>query len=143
MSWIATAVPAGAFALAWSCVQNVLPTPVSTYWAMRDCPAAGVRAMALSQSLPTAHTQAPVVGVVTATVGGPLAPLVALVLGVVLVAPSNAASVMLPAKPVASGVAVTRTLLSRDAAQAVHTSAVPACASDRTASVHVRPPPAM
>ena len=141
VSWIETVPPAEVFPRAWRWVQKVLPTLVSMYWATSDCPGAGTRATAPSQSFPTAQTHAPVVEVVMFTVGSPLAPLAPRTLDVEDFAPLNAASVMLPAKPGAWGTAVTLTLLNGDGAYAVHTSAAPAWVFDITARDQVSPPP--
>src|SRR5579862_3530781 len=141
MSWITTGAPAVAFAVVVSCVQNVLPICESTNCETRDCPGAGVRGTPLSQSLPVAQTQPPVIDGVNDTVGEPPGPLADRTLEMVLLAPLKAASVMLPSKPRTSRDANTLRWLTADADQASHTSAVPARALDLTARVQVRPPP--
>lgn len=57
------------------CVQKVLPTEVSTHWWTRTWFVPTVRAIPLSQSLPTPKTSEPCCVVFSETGGAPLAPL--------------------------------------------------------------------
>lgn|SRR5512146_1467822 len=106
-----------------------------------------VRAVALSQSLPTPKTQELFRVVTKLAEGAPEAALIAAVAPIApepplpeVSAPWKATTVMLVAADWAS-VAVTLALVSGEPAKARQTSAVPNCALERATNDHVRPPP--
>src|SRR5512146_281227 len=109
------------------CTQNVSPTLESTRWCTSTCPLTGVRATALSQSLPTANTQLPAATLAIATSGAPvdaLAPAEAPMPDVLV----NATTVSDPWYFVLLGVDVTVTLVSVPGALAYQISEVPSWA---------------
>jgi hypothetical protein len=96
VSLIVTDEFAALAATVWRCTQYVSPTR-ARYWSTTVWFAAGVRATALSQSSPTAHTQDPGCVVVIAADGAPLAPLAPPTAPLMVVlAPLNAPTTMLP-----------------------------------------------
>lgn len=113
------------------------------------CPAGTVRAMALSQSLPTPKTQELATVVVRLAEG---APEDALALAVAPMAPDPPVPLLLApvkvttvidAATLTESVAFTETLLSTEGANARHTSAVPSWVFVRRTSVQVRLAPVM
>ena len=74
VSSIVTRSPAAALVPTVPCTQQVSPSVESIHWSMSDCPVPGVRAMALSQSCPTAKESEPAAWVVIVTLGAPVDP---------------------------------------------------------------------
>ena len=96
VSFSVTAVPGSGVAAFCRCTQKVSPTE-ARYSSAFVCPPPTVRAVALSQSLPTPQTQEPARVVVTVTVGAPVAALApALATGAVRSAPARATMVIEP-----------------------------------------------
>ena len=97
VSFRVTAVPGSGVAAFWRCTHSVSPTE-ARYSSTFVCPLPTVRAVALSQSLPTPQTQEPARVVVSVTVGAPVAALApALATGALRSAPLKATTVIEPA----------------------------------------------
>src|SRR5262245_34826616 len=105
------------------------------------CPLPTVRAVASSQSLPTAHTSEPALVVVRFTFGAPLAPFALATAPIVVLAPLKAVTVIEPTYDPLLRVAVTARFDTMFEAAAVQISDVPARVLVRWRNVQVSPPP--
>src|SRR5579864_2257713 len=133
-------VPAAVLGAAVDCTQKVLPVEVSRCWCTRTWPLTGVRAIALSQSLPTAYTHDPTPALGTLRSGAPLAALDAAV-APIPAALMNATMVSESSNPPADGVAFTVCEVIVPLARAHQISESPDCVLLRLARVQVRPAP--
>src|ERR687888_390171 len=141
-----TSVPESGVGDIMLCTQYVSPM-VARYWNTRLWFEGTVRAMALSQSLPTPKIQELLRVVVRLAVGAPEA---TLPLAVAPMAPEPPApevstpvkvTTVIDAATLVDSVAATEALLNTVGAKARQISAVPACVLVRRTSAHVSPPP--
>src|SRR5262245_59910148 len=135
-----TAVPTPRLGAVVRSDQNVSPTAESTHWCTSCWFDASVRAVALSQSLPTACTHDPSAVVVRLTEGAPV-PADPPAVAPIPAAPAKLMTVSDWSKPPDAGVDVTWALVSTPVALAVQISDVPSWPLARFARVHVRPAP--
>jgi hypothetical protein len=137
---IVTRVPAfGIIAVRW--LQNVSPTEVSTNWFAMVWPLRSVRDLALSQSLPAAHTHDPATEVVSVVAAAPIEADPLAFTPMFGAAPVNDATEIAPCHDPLARVALTTAFVTVDDAYAVQTSAAPACALARDAKRQVSPAP--
>jgi hypothetical protein len=133
-------VPAAALGAAVDWTQKVLPVEVSRCWCTTTCLLTGVRAIALSQSLPTAYTHDPTPVLGTLRSGAPHAALDAAV-AAMPAALMNVTTASESWNPPDDGVAVTVCEVSVPLARAHQISESSDCVLLRLARVHVRPAP--
>lgn len=142
-----TTVPAAGVTAAMRCTQKVSPVEVATSWCTIVWFDGTVRAVALSQSLPTPKTQELLRVVVRLAVGAPVAAFPVPVAPMAPEPPLPVVSVPVKVTTVSEAawlvdkVAVTVALVSTAGAKARHTSDVPRCVLVRFTNVQVRLPP--